>query len=260
MANDIGVGVIVGLVTSSSIFIYSTNKFNKTQKTILLIFLLFPPAQWLGILVLLAYNDYKKNNSVEKVTQRKIEHKINYLNTQSKEIIDLKEKGLITDEEYIKIINIIDEEKTDEHLKNSQEYKQLNKLFENGILTKEQFQNKVQILKNILLNVALEENYKPKQKIENINIEDIIGKWENEFSRVIFGEDDLFKYYFNKKKTNSSDGLWHFEKKNNNIFVSIGSTEDCIEIIILTKTYIKYRHNKNVFEFDKITKPEIVQK
>ena len=61
MEHNIGVGAIVGLVTASSIYIYNSTKFNSIQRTILLICVLFPPAQWVGILIVLAYNKQIEN-------------------------------------------------------------------------------------------------------------------------------------------------------------------------------------------------------
>ncbi len=75
MEHNIGVGAIVGLATASSFYIYNSKKLNSVQKTILLICVLFPPAQWLGILIVVAYNKNKENNSVEKIIEREIELK-----------------------------------------------------------------------------------------------------------------------------------------------------------------------------------------
>ncbi len=148
MEHNIGVGAIVGLVTASSIYIYNSTKFNSIQRTILLICVLFPPAQWVGILIVLAYNKQIENNSVEKILEKKIEQKTNTLNSQVESLKDLKEKGILTEEEYIQKVNRIEQEKKEENLKNSQEYKQLKSLYENGILTKVEFESKVELLNN----------------------------------------------------------------------------------------------------------------
>ena len=158
MEHNIGVGVIIGLVTASSFYIYNSNKFNSTQKTILLICILFPPAQWLGILIVLAYNSYKVNNSVEKVTERKVEEvKINLDNSISS-LKDLRDKGILTDEEYKTKVEKIEAEKEEQILKSSSEYKQLKSLLDNGILTKEEFENKIMFIQHISENeVDIEE-------------------------------------------------------------------------------------------------------
>lgn len=45
MDEGIGVGLIIGAVTSSSIYIWNSEHFTKSQKTFLLICIIFPPAQ-----------------------------------------------------------------------------------------------------------------------------------------------------------------------------------------------------------------------
>lgn len=172
MEHNIGVGAIIGLVTASSFYIYNSNKFNSIQKTILLICILFPPAQWLGIIIVLAYNNYIENNSVEKVTERKIEQKTNTLNSQAESLKDLKEKGILTEEEYSQKVNRIEQEKKEENLKNSQEYKQLKSLFDSGVLTKEEFESKIGIIKTKTSESKSNsiENKKPIEKSPKDNI------------------------------------------------------------------------------------------
>ena len=55
MDNNIGIGIIVGLTFTSSVYVWNNEKFSSIQKTILLICIVFPPAHWLGILVVLLY-------------------------------------------------------------------------------------------------------------------------------------------------------------------------------------------------------------
>lgn len=130
MEHNIGVGAIVGLATASSFYIYKSEKLSSVQKTILLICVIFPPAQWLGILIVLAYNNFIENNSVEKITERKIENKINTLNSQVKSLKDLKEKGILTNEEYNQKVEKLEAEKVEQDLKNSIEYRQLKSLLD----------------------------------------------------------------------------------------------------------------------------------
>lgn len=147
MEHNIGVGAIVGLATASSFYIYKSEKFSNVQKTILLICVIFPPAQWLGILIVLAYNNFIENNSVEKIAEIKNENKINTLNSQVKSLKNLKEKGILTNEEYNQKVEKLKVEKAEQDLKNSTEYKQLKSLLDSGVLTKEEFENKINLLK-----------------------------------------------------------------------------------------------------------------
>ena len=148
MEHNIGVGAIVGLATASSFYIYKSEKFSNVQKTILLICVIFPPAQWLGILIVLTYNNFIENNSVEKIAERKNENKINTLNSQVKSLKDLKEKGILTSEEYNQKVEKLEAEKAEQDLKNSIEYSQLKSLLDSGVLTKEEFENKIEFINN----------------------------------------------------------------------------------------------------------------
>ena len=150
MEHNIGVGAIVGLATASSFYIYKSEKFSSVQKTILLICVIFPPAQWLGILIVLAYNNFIENNSVEKIAEIKNENKINTLNSQVESLKDLKEKGILTSEEYNQKVEKIEAEKAEQDLKNSTEYKQLKSLLDSGVLTKEEFESKIVKINTII--------------------------------------------------------------------------------------------------------------
>ena len=156
MEHNIGVGAIVGLATASSFYIYKSEKLSSVQKTILLICVIFPPAQWLGILIVLAYNNFIENNSVEKIAEIKNENKINTLNSQVESLKDLKEKGILTNEEYNQKVEKIEAEKAEQDLKNSTEYKQLKSLLDSGVLTKEEFESKIVKINNII-NKQLED-------------------------------------------------------------------------------------------------------
>lgn len=149
MEHNIVVGAIVGLATASTLYIYKSNNFNTLQKTILLICIIFPPVQWLGILLVLAYNNYIESKLDEKVTERKVEQNINILDLQNKNLKDLKVKGILTEEEYNTKVEKIIADKKDNNLKNSTEFKQLKSLLDSGILTTEEFNNKLELLSNI---------------------------------------------------------------------------------------------------------------
>lgn len=84
-------------------------------------------------------DEYKKEFQVIKKEQSRIEKSIQNL-------IDLKQKGILTEQEYQEKINRINLEKAERKLKTLKEYKQLKSLFDSGILTEEEFENKVSTL------------------------------------------------------------------------------------------------------------------
>ena len=95
MEHSIGTGLIVGIVTASSLYVWNSESFTKPQKTALLICVIFPPAQWVGIIIMLLYNNYIESNSVEKLTERKVEQNTNTLNSQIIQVSFTTDKGKI---------------------------------------------------------------------------------------------------------------------------------------------------------------------
>ncbi|MFV8327627.1 SHOCT domain-containing protein [Flavobacterium sp. ZS1P14] len=155
MENNPLVGAIVGLVAVSSIYIWQSHKFNKLQKTLLLLCFVFPPLQWVMIFIVIYYNEHKAENTPEKTSVKTLVEAKTKLNTSIDNLKYLKEKGILTQEEYISKVEKIETEKTEQELKNSIEYIQLKSLFDSNILTKEEFDNKVKTLieKKSLTNI-----------------------------------------------------------------------------------------------------------
>ena len=146
MEHSIGVGIIVGLTFASSAYIWNSDNFTKEQKTILLIFVVFPPLQWVATLLVSIYNTNRENNTIEKITEKKIDFTISNLS-------NLKQKGILTENEYKEKVTKIDQEKTEQYLKSSVEYKQLKSLLDNNILTQEEFDKKIKIIEKKYKNI-----------------------------------------------------------------------------------------------------------
>jgi hypothetical protein len=142
------IGAVMGLLISTSLYVWNSNTFTKEQKIFLIICIIFPPAQWIGILIILIYNNYKSENTPEKLIEKKvIEKKIN-LNSSIENLLELKEKGILTIDEFNEKIEKIETQKIEEEIKNSSEFKQLKSLFDNNILTLAEFENKIKLLEN----------------------------------------------------------------------------------------------------------------
>ena len=98
---------------------------------------------------------------------------------------DLKEKGILTEEEFNLKVEKIEAEKTEQNLKNSIEYKQLKNLFESGVLTKEEFESKIKRLstnKTTSKNISIILNDKRVLIVSNNFKNNLIGskvKFEN---------------------------------------------------------------------------------
>ena len=141
------IGAITGLLISTSLYVWNSNNFTKEQRILLLICIVFPPAQWIGIIIILIYNNYKLENTPEKLSEKKVTEKKIELNTTIDNLLELKEKGILTIDEYNEKVDKIESQKIEVQIKNSSEYKQLKNLFENNILTADEFENKIKLLK-----------------------------------------------------------------------------------------------------------------
>jgi uncharacterized membrane protein len=157
MDKNIIIGLIVGLVTATSFYVWNSDNFTKIQKTFLLIFVVFAPLQWVSILIILLYNKIKRENTVEFKDEIKQKFAIENLK-------ELNQKGILTDEEFKSKFENIKVEKERKNLKNSTEYKQLKSLYNSNILTKDEFHKKTESLKSD----SIQYNYdSQKSNIEN---------------------------------------------------------------------------------------------
>lgn len=150
MDNNIGVGLIVGGVIASSTYVYQSDKFSNIQKTFLLICIIFPPLQWISILIVLGINNYRKQNSPEVLREIQTVKKTNSFNDKINSLKELKDKEILTEQEYNDKVKNLESSRKDYQIRLSEDYKKLKSLFDDGILTKEEFESKVDILRNKL--------------------------------------------------------------------------------------------------------------
>lgn len=138
MENNIAVGILVGIAVATSIFVWKSVYFTKNQKLFLIALVIFPPLQWLLIFIIIIYNKSLQNQTTE-----------SNLNNAAESLAKLNQKGILSDEEYdIKI-----KEVKKNILKKSPEYIQLKNLLDSNILTQDEFQNKLALIKkDIKLN------------------------------------------------------------------------------------------------------------
>lgn len=133
MDKNIGIGILVGLTFTSTIFILNSSYFTKNQKTFLGILFLFPPGQWILGIIIGLWN--KQNNTINGVSMSSLKKQISQLES-------LKNQGLLTEDEFEIKTNKIYEKKLTELFENSKEYKNLKNLRDNNILTEQEFENK----------------------------------------------------------------------------------------------------------------------
>lgn len=145
---SIGVGIIIGLTIASTYFVYSNDFFNQSQKTYFYFCILFPPLQWLSIIIVSFYNAYKISISPEFIENEKRQNEKRNIKKQTDIIIDLRNKGILTKEESNKkLISLRNSQKITE-FKLTADYQKLKELYDNGILTETEFNDKINILKS----------------------------------------------------------------------------------------------------------------
>lgn len=145
MESNIGVAVIIGLLITSSLYVWNSDLFSKNQKIFLLLLILFPPAHWIALIIVYLYNKSAVNEELKSQTKYS-ESKILKTETLEQNLNSLKQTGIINDDEFdIKLKEIKNQQI---EIENSDEYRQLTNLFKSGILTKEEFDTKKILLKN----------------------------------------------------------------------------------------------------------------
>jgi len=161
MEKKIVIGALVGLLTATLLYVLTSDDFSKPQKTVLTLFIIFPPLHWLGILAVLYYNNNYTKTGKDIIQTKKEFEKIN---KNKLTLLELKRKGILTEEEYNQKVEKLKIEENEKELKNTQEYKQLKNLLENKIITKEEFESKIKHIHSsktvdiLLIRKAVREN------------------------------------------------------------------------------------------------------
>jgi hypothetical protein len=153
MDKDIGIGLIIGLTIATTLFVYNRDFFTKPQKVFLYICIIFPPLQWLSIIVISIYNAYQISISPEFVEKEKNENEKNNVRKQLENLKDLRSKEILTREEFNEKVRTIKSANIEREIKSSEDYKKLRELYESGILTKEELDKKLEILRLKLTNL-----------------------------------------------------------------------------------------------------------
>lgn len=214
------IGAISALLISSSLYVWNSNTFTKEQKIFLLICIIFPPAQWIGILIILIYNNNKLENTPEKQCEKKVIENKKKLNSSIDNLFELKERGILTIDEYNDKVNKIEYQKIEDEIKNSSEYKQLKSLFDNNILTRDEFENKIKLLRtDELFNSILKRN-----KLENSDSFQIVYRetTDNELLKIISQNNTTIgaKVFINEKP--APDNTYIYKTKTHKIIVKNG--------------------------------------
>ncbi len=143
MDNRIIMGMLVGLIGSLTFattnYVRKSHKFNKTLKWILTLLAVIPPVQWVIILLVLFFKSFDTFNSES-------ENKLRTSKASINDLINLKNKGFISENEFKQKVEKLEADKIDFKIKQSDEYRKLKGLLESKVLTEEEFNSKVKML------------------------------------------------------------------------------------------------------------------
>ncbi|KPM30213.1 Hypothetical protein I595_3690 [Croceitalea dokdonensis DOKDO 023] len=247
MNTQIGVGLLVGAVTGTSIYIWNSDNFTKPQKIILLFCIVFPPAQWILAIILFFYNSSVKpslnvnlNSSSKESTPKTKKQGLS--TTEQKQSVEiLKEKGLLNESEYQEKIDIIEKQIKIDKIYKSKEYLNLKSLFESGLFTKDEFENKVELLKT----KASENNSFIQSDFVR---EKLIGIWKDNVGTIEFWDDNTF--VFNDKNKDITNGSWSVDNSDI-IEIRFNSRLEKFYILELSEKTLSYEHNNSRFTLKK---------
>lgn len=137
MGERIIIGVLSGLVLATTAGIWNSVNFSKGQKTFLTICIIFPPAQWLLAIIIYVFN--KKNDILIDYNQN-----INFKDLEK--LKQLKNSKILSNDEYEIKANKIKNKSILNEIKKTGEYKTLYQLNKKGILTDNEFDEKIKLL------------------------------------------------------------------------------------------------------------------
>lgn len=195
------------------------------------------------ICIWLVYSGLKSKNVM--VQETVIKQESGNTHKQIENLKDLRDQNILTKEEFDFKVKTINNAKEERALKQTDEYKKLLELLDNGILSQAEFKDKVEILKSKIAKETI-----LSKPIKNIQESDIIGHWENENNLLSF-EGDSFKYSYKNSTGKGIIGKWNFDKTSNRIVLLRDSKEDYFQILKLSKKEIIYQHKKSKFRFIK---------
>lgn len=154
MDKQIGVGIIIGIIVAIAFGIQnyiSTRKYRKEKKL--------------------------RENEIREESQKRYEDK-----ETKTSLLNLYDKGILTEKEYSDKINKIDDLQIKVNLEKTDEFQQLLKLKNSGLLTEEELNEKIQVLKENLKLYINKKDLGRSSKFNQIGdfIEGLAKVWDDE--------------------------------------------------------------------------------
>lgn len=173
-------------------------------------------------------------NSLGKVNEINAKELKTNLNSSINILTDLRDKGILTDEEYYQKAAKIKAEEAKQDIQNSFEYKQLQSLRDSKVLTSEEFEIKIKLLENI----------PPPDESFVINDSSFIGDY--------IVSEDTFSYFANNtlvmtsKSGNVYNGTWYLIGKNS-LKIKLGTIDTIFRNIKFDRYGFTYTNHSTQF-------------
>lgn len=279
MSTEVGVGLVVGLVAGILMYVWKSSIFTKTQKVLLTCSGVFLPALILLTLILYVYNKSNFPKIMLSSSDSKIKSQDNYRNIvvsikeQKKSIEDLREKGIFSDSEYQEKLTLLDAKIAISNFQHTHEYRNLKKLYESEVLTKEQFDIKTDNLladyknyfslygaNDIEFTWEFYQNTKANKRINPNDYKDtdFLGMWKFKHGQLFFHQNyGINKVKITWKNNMYRDGEWSFSDQllNLKLYKSFGVDFEILRIdelgthlFVYHLNNIKYICYKDTFE------------
>lgn len=219
ISKEIGVGLLVGLISAIGIGIYNRYK----------------------------NRDEIKQEKASMKSHKKLVSIVTDKELKLQQLLDLKDSGIITEEEVESKAKMLNDNIINGIVVESQEYKQLKELFDKGIFNENEFKDKVNIIRaEVRLNYETEE----EQESRNLILEEeIFGKWANPEFIIKFKDDHKIEMRW-YKTLQVMRGYWSIT--GNKIRIDLKSKIEYFDLIKLTNHKLEYKHNKTTFKFDRV--------
>ena len=184
------VGLVVGAWIGLIIYVFNSKYYLKNQKIIIYISSIFLP---LAIIVTLTFYFYNE-------TKNLAGFKDDSYSNQLKDLNKLKNQGLFSEKELIEkeseIKSKVTSVKVDNYLKKTNEFKSLKKLLSQKAITQENYEEKLNILREKVSGYFRLASNQAKE----LKAQEIIGLWENTEIKVKFLGNGKFEYLIKKDK------------------------------------------------------------
>lgn len=140
---NIVIGIVGATTLMTTIYVRNSVKFSQTQKVISYIAIMIPPLQWLLVII---FNIRNNTVKVKKIKKRKYKS-----NDDIRLFEKLRKKNVLSNKEFDQKIEIVKSKNKESILFQTDQYKSLKSSYESGLLSIDEFEEK---LKNLNFDIS----------------------------------------------------------------------------------------------------------